>query len=211
MERLGGSDQHPLQHLVAAAVVGVLMAGCAWTYPPRDPNVPVPARPSRTVAELLDEPVRAVSKDADFEAITSPQIVPVGGALTLRCHVPPSWEAEHVRLALVLPGLSAPLSNKIGPVYSQLDVVGVPCGAVNDLAQAFALPPVQARGMTVDVVHPATPAPVRLIGTPLKFSETPATVRAAPPTLGQHTEEVLSDLLRLTRDEIDDLRNKGAI
>lgn len=92
-----------------------------------------------------------------------------------------------------------------------LEPLGVPCGPVNDLAQAFALPPVHAREMTVEVPHPATPDPVRLIGTPLKFSETPATVRAAPPTLGQHTEDVLTDLLRLTRDEIDDLRNKGAI
>jgi crotonobetainyl-CoA:carnitine CoA-transferase CaiB-like acyl-CoA transferase len=74
-----------------------------------------------------------------------------------------------------------------------LDAAEVPCGPINDVAAAFASPQAQARAMTVDVEHPTLGA-VRQVGVPFALSRTPATIRTAPPALGEHTAEVLAEL-----------------
>ncbi len=76
---------------------------------------------------------------------------------------------------------------------SALEAAKVPCGAINDLAEVFADPQVQARGMAVPVPHPLTDS-LRLVASPMKLSATPVQVRLAPPLLGQHTDEVLAEL-----------------
>jgi crotonobetainyl-CoA:carnitine CoA-transferase CaiB-like acyl-CoA transferase len=73
---------------------------------------------------------------------------------------------------------------------SRLEAADVPCGPINDLAAVFRDPQVLARRMVETVEHP-TIGPVRLTGVPFKLSQTPASVRSAPPLLGQHTDEVL--------------------
>ena len=70
--------------------------------------------------------------------------------------------------------------------------LGVPCSPVNTVDQVFADPQVRSRGMQISLPHPlAGKGSVDLIGNPIKFSETPVDYRRPPPTLGQHTEEVL--------------------
>jgi crotonobetainyl-CoA:carnitine CoA-transferase CaiB-like acyl-CoA transferase len=71
-----------------------------------------------------------------------------------------------------------------------LEAAQVPCGAINSLDEAFADPQVRHRGMTVRVPHPHSDR-LDLVASPMKLSQTPTTVRLAPPLLGQHTEEVL--------------------
>jgi crotonobetainyl-CoA:carnitine CoA-transferase CaiB-like acyl-CoA transferase len=94
----------------------------------------------------------------------------------------------------------------------ELERVGVPCGPINDLAQVFADPHVQARGMMVELPHPAAGGePTRLIANPIKLSHTPIQYDRAPPMLGQHTDEVLRELLDLSAAEIAALRNDGVI
>ncbi|MBV8379555.1 MAG: CoA transferase [Paucibacter sp.] len=73
-----------------------------------------------------------------------------------------------------------------------LEAAKVPCGPINNLAQTFADPQVQARGMTVDMAHPLNPA-LKLVGSPLKLERTPVQYRHAPPLLGQHTREILAE------------------
>jgi crotonobetainyl-CoA:carnitine CoA-transferase CaiB-like acyl-CoA transferase len=75
-----------------------------------------------------------------------------------------------------------------------LEKRNVPCGPVNTLPEVFADPQVAARGMTVEMRHPASDQPLRLLASPLRLSATPVTYRHAPPTLGQHTDAVLEDL-----------------
>jgi len=75
---------------------------------------------------------------------------------------------------------------------ARFDAAGVPCGPINDYAQAFADPQVRARGMIVDVDHP-TLGPIRALGSPLKMSETPPRVDRRAPLLGEHTREVLRE------------------
>jgi crotonobetainyl-CoA:carnitine CoA-transferase CaiB-like acyl-CoA transferase len=74
-----------------------------------------------------------------------------------------------------------------------LEAAKVPCGAINNLAEVFADPQVNARGMTVAVDHPLAGS-LRLVASPMKLSATPVQYRRAPPLLGEHTDEVLRDL-----------------
>jgi crotonobetainyl-CoA:carnitine CoA-transferase CaiB-like acyl-CoA transferase len=90
-----------------------------------------------------------------------------------------------------------------------LEAAGLPCGPVNTIDRVFQDPHVRHRGMKIAVEHPAGPAP--LIGSPLKLSDTPVSYRRPPPTLGQHTDEVLAQLLGLGDDERRALRAAGII
>jgi formyl-CoA transferase len=91
---------------------------------------------------------------------------------------------------------------------SELETVGVPCGPVNNLAEVFDHPQVQARSLQVDLPHP-TGGTAKLVRNPMKLSGTPLRCDLPPPTLGQHTAEVLRDLLGQSDEEIEDLRAKG--
>ncbi|WP_028793778.1 CaiB/BaiF CoA transferase family protein [Thalassobaculum salexigens] len=93
-----------------------------------------------------------------------------------------------------------------------LEAAKVPCGPVNTIDRAFADPQVQARGMRIDLPHPlAGEGTVPLIANPVKLSGTPVRYRYAPPTLGQHTDEVLAEILGLSEAEIAAERDKGAV
>jgi crotonobetainyl-CoA:carnitine CoA-transferase CaiB-like acyl-CoA transferase len=92
----------------------------------------------------------------------------------------------------------------------KLTVAGVPCGAVRDLREVFADPQLAAREMVAELQHSIV-GPLQIIGTPLKLSETPASVRTAPPALGEHTRSVLMNDVGLTAREVEELRVKGVI
>jgi crotonobetainyl-CoA:carnitine CoA-transferase CaiB-like acyl-CoA transferase len=91
-----------------------------------------------------------------------------------------------------------------------LEAAGVPCGPINDLAQVFAEPQAQARGLRLELPHPSA-GKVALTRSPMRFSETPVKHDVPPPTLGQHTEEVLKELLRKSEAEIARLRSEAII
>ncbi len=89
---------------------------------------------------------------------------------------------------------------------------GVPCGPIKHVDEVFEDPQIVARNMRVDVPHhQAQSGTVPLIANPVKFSETPVRYRHAPPTLGQHTQEILKDVLGLDDDEIAALARNGAL
>jgi crotonobetainyl-CoA:carnitine CoA-transferase CaiB-like acyl-CoA transferase len=87
---------------------------------------------------------------------------------------------------------------------------GVPCGAVRNAGEVLSDPQLEHRKMIAAVEH-ATEGRINVLGSPLKLSDTPTAVREAPPTLGQHTESVLSRDLGLSKKEIEDLRTAGVI
>lgn len=93
-----------------------------------------------------------------------------------------------------------------------LEAAGVPCGPINTLDRVFADEHVRARGAAVDLPHKlsATGA-VTLAASPAKLSDTPLAYHTAPPTLGQHTDEVLADLLGLDAQALAALRETGVI
>ena len=95
---------------------------------------------------------------------------------------------------------------------SIMEEVKVPCSPVNNIEQVFDDPHVKHREMKIEMDHELSGSgKVPLIGNPLKLSATPPQYRRPPPTLGQHTEEVLSEILELNSQEIKELRDKGAI
>jgi crotonobetainyl-CoA:carnitine CoA-transferase CaiB-like acyl-CoA transferase len=87
---------------------------------------------------------------------------------------------------------------------------GIPIGAINNIAQVIDHPQVAARGSIVNMDHPRAGA-VRVVGVPIRLSETPGAVRTPSPSLGEHTETVLSDILGMTREDIDALRAAGGL
>jgi crotonobetainyl-CoA:carnitine CoA-transferase CaiB-like acyl-CoA transferase len=86
---------------------------------------------------------------------------------------------------------------------------GVPAGPIYNMEDVYADPQVQARDMMVEMDHP-TAGRVKNIGVAVKLSDTPGSVRSPSPLLGQHTDDVLSDM-GCSEDEIARLRDAGAI
>ena len=74
-----------------------------------------------------------------------------------------------------------------------LEDAGIPCGPINTLDKVFSMPQVEAREMVVPMPHKEI-RDLRLVGSPLKFSDTPIDYKLPPPGLGEHTEEVLRKL-----------------
>lgn len=110
----------------------------------------------------------------------------------------------------LLPLIEQALSARSAAEWSEaLTAAGVPVGPIHTVPQALEHPQVLARNMVVDLPH-AREGSVRTLGSPLKLSETPTTLREASPTLGQHTVEVLRGL-GLSTEQIDDLRAQGAV
>lgn len=91
-----------------------------------------------------------------------------------------------------------------------LEGLGVPCGPINDLKAVFDDPQTQARGMIIEMPH-TLGGNARLVANPIRFSETPASYRAAPPTLGQDNAEVLASVLALDEAEIRTFTMAGVI
>jgi crotonobetainyl-CoA:carnitine CoA-transferase CaiB-like acyl-CoA transferase len=91
-----------------------------------------------------------------------------------------------------------------------LERATVPCGAINNLAEVFADPQVQQRGMVDTWQHPLAPH-LRLVASPIKLSETPVRAELPPPLLGQHTEQVLEQLLRRTPAQVAQLKNAKVV
>ncbi len=93
-----------------------------------------------------------------------------------------------------------------------LEKINVTCGPINTIDQVFADPQVTARGMDLEMDHPLTgDNPLHLIASPIKMSKTSPEYRRAPPLLGQHTGEVLKELLDMSAEEIQALHEKGVI
>jgi crotonobetainyl-CoA:carnitine CoA-transferase CaiB-like acyl-CoA transferase len=91
-----------------------------------------------------------------------------------------------------------------------LDAAGVPNGPINDIAQVFAEPQVQARGVRIDAEHPVA-GRLPMVASPMRFSATPLEHETPPPLLGQHTEEILTKVLGRSAADIARLRESGAI
>jgi crotonobetainyl-CoA:carnitine CoA-transferase CaiB-like acyl-CoA transferase len=113
----------------------------------------------------------------------------------------------------------AELTRLLGEVFSGrttqewvqlLEAAGVPNGPINNLAQVYEEPQVKARGIRVELEHPVA-GRIPTVASPMRFSGTPLEYRGAPPTLGQHTDEVLRGLLGKPQAEVARLRAAGVI
>ena len=91
-----------------------------------------------------------------------------------------------------------------------LEAANVPCGPINNMKEVFEDPQVLHRGLRVDIPHPlGGAAPV--VASPMRLSATPVEYRLAPPTLGQHNDEIYLELLGKGATELERLRSQGVI
>jgi crotonobetainyl-CoA:carnitine CoA-transferase CaiB-like acyl-CoA transferase len=91
-----------------------------------------------------------------------------------------------------------------------LEAEGVPCGPINTIDQVFADPQVIERGLRFDLPHPEAGS-VPQVASPIRFSRTPIEYHAAPPVLGQHTQEVLGEMLGLAPEVVASLKDRGVV
>ena len=98
----------------------------------------------------------------------------------------------------------------VGETIGTLRGAGIPCGPINNLEQVLNEPQILAREMVVDIDVPVA-GPTKVTGVPIKLSETPGAVRTPPPTLGQHTDEVLESVLGMDEAQRNVLRDEGVV
>ncbi|MBI5966234.1 MAG: CoA transferase [Deltaproteobacteria bacterium] len=91
-----------------------------------------------------------------------------------------------------------------------LEPAGIMCGPVNNIAQVVNDPHILAREMIAEVEHPRV-GKLRVTGTPMKFSRTPCKIEKACPDVGEHTMEILSGMLGMSREEAENLRKEETI
>jgi len=96
------------------------------------------------------------------------------------------------------------------PLLAALEQAGVPAGPINDLEQVFDDPQVRARQLQIELPHPSA-GKVNLVASPLRLSATPPNYQLPPPLLGQHTEQVLEELLGCDAERIAALRRQRVI
>ena len=126
----------------------------------------------------------------------------------------PRFESNPKRVEnreVILPLVAEVMARKTCDEWVELFVeASVPCGPVNNMQGLFADPQVLRRGMLAEVPHP-TIGTLRLAGIPVRYSETPPAIRRPPPLLGEHTDEVLTDVLGYPPEKIEALRRQGAL
>ncbi|MBI3328690.1 MAG: CoA transferase [Nitrospinae bacterium] len=94
--------------------------------------------------------------------------------------------------------------------FELLEREGIPCGLIKTVAEVCTDPQVLAHEMVAELQHP-TAGPIKVNGIPIKLSATPGEVKEPPPFLGQHTDEVLADILGYTATQITELRQAKAV
>ena len=156
-----------------------------------------------------------------FEAADGYVVIAVGndGQFVKFCEVAGCTElarryprnADRVRNRAAVIGALEPLvrARPVAFWTHELDIAGVPCGPINNIAQALADPQVAARQLRIDLPH-ALAGTVPLVANPIKFSETAPSYDRAPPTLGQHTDEVLGEI-GVAAAEVARLRSLGVV
>jgi formyl-CoA transferase/CoA:oxalate CoA-transferase len=87
---------------------------------------------------------------------------------------------------------------------------GIPMGAINTIDKVIEHPQVAARSSLIDCAHPVA-GTIQMVAPPVRMSDTPGSVRMPAPLLGEHTDQVLRERLRLSEDEIGSLRRAGAV
>jgi len=114
---------------------------------------------------------------------------------------------------ILIPELEEVLAQKPSSFWlTELEAANISCGPINDLHQVFTDEHVIARNMKLELDSPAAEtAKVPIINSPMRLSKTPTSIHSAPPVLGQHTDDVLKELLELDDDAITQLRQDGVI
>ncbi|MDR2451369.1 MAG: CoA transferase, partial [Candidatus Accumulibacter sp.] len=177
---------------------------CSGKVPHRQGNAHANIVPYQVFKAADGEMVIAVGNDAQFAKLCEIMACP-----ELANDERYATNANRVRNREVLIPLLQEIfyRRNVAEWISLIEPEGVPCGPINNLGQVFEHPQVRHRGMRIDLPHPiagSTPS----VANPIKFSRTPMEYQMAPPTLGQHTEPILSNICGFSESEIRQLAEK---
>jgi len=112
---------------------------------------------------------------------------------------------------ILIPIIKKFMKQKTGQEWiDDLEKAGVPCGPLNNMAQVFDHPQVKARGMQIDLEHPLAQT-VPQVASPIKIVGEELVYQGSPPTLGQHSNDILKNLLGMSPEKITDLEEKKII
>lgn len=163
--------------------------------------------PEGSAPDTRDHIILAVGNDGQFAKFCA-----VAGVPELAQDARYALNADRVRhRQLLVPLLEGILKTRSKADWlAALEAAKVPCGAINNLAEVFADPQVEAREMVHTWQHPLQPD-LRLVASPLKMSGTPVRQDLPPPLLGQHTTDVLGEVLGYSAEQQAALRAKGVI
>lgn len=186
--------------------VGYLTDG---NVPPRRGNDHPTIVPYGVFPAADQEIILAIGNDQQFR-----KFVVEAGAAHLASEPDFARNADRVRNRDRLIPLIAELTRQKSARHwlSRLEELGVPAGPVNDLRQVFEGAQATARSMRIDMSHETAPGgTVKLIGNPIKYSETPVQYRKAPPLLGEDSRSILAGRLGFAESEILDLIKEGVV
>jgi crotonobetainyl-CoA:carnitine CoA-transferase CaiB-like acyl-CoA transferase len=163
--------------------------------------------PDETAPGTRDYLILAVGNDGQFAKFCA-----VAGHPELAKDPRYALNADRVRhRAELVPQLEAIMKTRTKTTWlGALEAAKVPCGAINTLGEVFADPQLKERGMVSTWSHPIQPN-LKLVSSPIKMSLTPVRQDLPPPMLGQHTAEVLTEVLGWTSEQQSLLRGKGVI
>lgn len=192
--------------------VGVL-ANQALNYltsgqvPPRLGNAHPNIVPYQAFATQDGHLILAVGNDAQFQRFCAvagcPALASDARFLTNALRV----DHRQALIPLLLPLLQQRTTEQW---LAALESVGVPCGPINTLDQVFADPQVQHRQLEIQLPHPEA-GQVKLVSNPIRFDDQALNATTAPPLLGQHTQQVLTEYLGLDAAQQAQLKIKGVI
>ncbi|GAB2793755.1 CaiB/BaiF CoA-transferase family protein [Halomonas shantousis] len=149
--------------------------------------------------------ILAVGNDGQFQRLC--QVLECGELARESRFATNSARVEH--RAQLVPELAARLATRNTDDWlARLEAVGVPCGPINTLDRVFDDPQVRHRGMALTMAHPDAEQ-VALVSNPVRFDGQALNADIPPPTLGQHTHEVLKELLGLDDADIEALHRRG--
>jgi crotonobetainyl-CoA:carnitine CoA-transferase CaiB-like acyl-CoA transferase len=180
---------------------------CSGKVPTRQGNAHANIVPYQVFDAADGEIIIAVGNDTQFARLCN-----VLGCPEIAIDERYVKNADRVRYRdALLPLLQTRLiTRRVEEWVGLLQPEGIPCGPVNSIAQTFANPQVMHRQMRIDLPHPLSGS-VPSVANPIKFSDTPIQYRNAPPTLGQHSHEVLQHYVGLSDADIEALSKKGIV
>jgi crotonobetainyl-CoA:carnitine CoA-transferase CaiB-like acyl-CoA transferase len=206
-----GEGQHIdlalLDSIVAFGSNQILNYWCSGKIPTRHGNAHVNIVPYQVFRCADADLVLAVGNDAQFAAFCR-----VAGRPELATDPRFATNPERLRnRETLVPIVGDILKTRRAAEWAEaLSQASVPSGLIQNMQQVFERPQVRHRGLRVEIPHPAG-VPVPTVASPMRFSATPVRYDRPPPRLGEHTREVLTEVLGLDEDTLRDLAARGVI
>ncbi|MDH3635438.1 MAG: CoA transferase [Gammaproteobacteria bacterium] len=167
------------------------------------PNI-VPYQAFQTADSYI---ILAIGNDAQFERFCD-----LAGCTELAADARFRSNSSRVQYRdILVPQIAQIMLQKTSTAWLEaLNDRGIPCGPINSIEQVFADPQVRHRGMQLELDHPVA-GRVASVANPIRLPQTPIEYQQSPPVLGEHTDYVLSRMLKLDASTIGELRDKGII